>query len=189
MMKRMIRQAALVAAVTLGAAFVGVTHAETPIQITSEGGASISTETNTLTYMENVVFFHADQNLKVTCDRLEIVQAKAPAADEAKEEGETEEGAEGGEEREAQIETAIAIGNVVITKVDADGNEKIGKCERAVFDAKTNNVTMSGSPSLLDRKNLISAAKPSTVFILKESGEHQFKGPIKTRFVGNDDAN
>jgi len=181
-MKRMIRQTALVAAVTLGAVFVGLAHAETPIQITSEGGASISTETNTLIYMENVVFFHADQKLKVTCDRLEIVQAKDTAGDDA-------EGAEGDDEREAQIETAVAVGNVVITKLDADGNEKIGKCERAVFDAKTNNVTMSGSPSLLDRKNLISAAKPGTVFILKESGEHQFKGPIKTRFVGNDEAN
>lgn len=143
--------------------------------VDSQNGLQFDSDRNVVTYLEDVVFKHPGQGLTVTCDKLEVV--RNPDAGKIGPDGEPE----------SDLKTAIAIGNVVIVKIDAEGKEKIGKSGRAVFDAVTNDVVMTKMPSLLENNNLIKATSPETVFILKESGKHDLKGPVTTQFASEDD--
>lgn len=143
--------------------------------VDSQNGLQFDSDRNVVTYLKNVVFKHPEQGLTVTCDKLEVV--RNPNAGKIGPDGEPE----------SDLKTAIAIGNVEIIKIDVEGKKKIGKSGRAVFDAVTNDVVMTKMPSLLENNNLIKATSPETVFILKESGKHDLKGPVTTQFASTDD--
>lgn len=143
--------------------------------VDSQNGLQFDSDRNVVTYLEKVVFKHPGQGLTVTCNKLEVV--RNPNAGKIAANGEPE----------SDLKMAIAIGNVVITKIDETGKKKIGKCGRAVFDAVTNDVVMTEMPSLLENNNLIKATSPKTIFILKESGKHDLKGPVTTKFASADD--
>ncbi len=143
--------------------------------VESQNGLQFDSDRNVVTYFEKVVFRHPGQGLTVTCDKLEV--ERNPNAGKIAANGEPE----------SDLKSAIAIGNVVIVKIDESGKKKIGKSGRAVFDAVTNDVVMTEMPSLLEKNNLIKATSPETIFILKESGKHVLKGPQTTDIVQADD--
>ncbi len=81
------------------------------------------------------------------------------------------------------LERAIAEGNVVIIqdKVDADGKTTRyeGRGQRVVYETATDEVTLSGSPSVREGINLHIATDPSTVMKITTS-EMITSGPSKT---------
>ena len=143
--------------------------------VDSQNGLQFDSDRNVVTYFEKVVFRHPGQGLTVTCDKLEVV--RNPNAGKIAANGEPE----------SDLKTAIAIGNVVIVKIDETGKKKIGRSGRAVFDAVTNDVVMTNMPTLLENNNLIKATSSETIFILKENGKHDLKGPVSTKFASADD--
>ena len=143
--------------------------------VDSQNGLQFDSDRNVVTYLKNVVFKHPGQNLTVTCDKLEVI--RNPNAGKI--------GADG--EPEGDLKTAIAIGNVVIVKINEEGKKSTGRSGRAEFDAVTNDVVMTQLPTLLENNNLIKATSPKTVFVLKNNGKHDLQGPVNTIFVSEDD--
>lgn len=82
------------------------------------------------------------------------------------------------------LEKAIAEGNVEIIqdKTDSDGNVErdIGHAKKAVYDAVTGDITLTGKPDVQQGLNLCIALSEDTVMILNRAGSMKVKGPHKT---------
>ena len=91
----------------------------------------------------------------------------------------SQEGQEGG----GGLERAIAEGDVVIIqdKVDADGKTTRyeGRGQKVVYETATDEVTLSGSPSVREGINIHIATDPSTIMKITSSKMMTF-GPSKT---------
>ena len=81
------------------------------------------------------------------------------------------------------LERAIAEGNVFITqeKVEADGStsENTGKAQKAVYDAITGEITLSGSPEATHGANRVIAEEPDTRLIFTRDGKMRAEGKAK----------
>ena len=84
------------------------------------------------------------------------------------------------DEAQPDIKEAIATGNVVITKKTAEGKTNIGRGQKANFDARNQNILLSGSPqpSLEIGDNLFYA----DTIILQENGQHKLGKNARTLF-------
>jgi lipopolysaccharide export system protein LptA len=82
------------------------------------------------------------------------------------------------------LEKAIAEGSVVITqdKVDSEGKptRNVGRSKRAVYDAASGDVTLTGRPEVQQGINTIVALDESTVMVLNREGRMKVTGPHKT---------
>ena len=144
-----------------------------PIKVTSEGGAEMNQKKDCMVYLKNVKFLHPAQNLEMTCDRLEVYRDPPPPPKPKPTLDAEAAGAVAPEdEPQLEIREAIALGNVEIKKKGADGKVSIGKCQKAVFDGKTQEILLSGSPQpqLAVGSDYIFYADTIT---LKEDGQHK----------------
>ena len=86
------------------------------------------------------------------------------------------------------LEKATAEANpggiVVITqeKLEADGTVSlnIGKSKKAVYDAATGNIVLTGMPTVQQGINVCAATDESTVMILNRDGKMDVQGDAKT---------
>ena len=89
-----------------------------------------------------------------------------------------------GESPSGGLSKAIAEGNVVIVQIKkaADGETKRyeGRGQKVVYDAKTDEVTLSGTPQVREGINVHLATSPSTVITIKRDGKLVTRGPSKT---------
>jgi hypothetical protein len=153
------------------------------ITVTSSGGAEIHQKKNLMIYIKNVHFDHPVQNLVMTCDRLEVYREDPPPAPPKPAlEAEAAQGKSAPDDAQGQpdLKEAIAYGNVVITKKAADGATNIGRGQKAVFNGKTRDVLLSGSPQpqLEVGDNLFFA----DTIILREDGQHRLGNNARTLF-------
>jgi lipopolysaccharide export system protein LptA len=90
------------------------------------------------------------------------------------------------------LERAIAEGNVVITqdKTDEDGNvtHSVGHGRKAVYEAATGDITLTGHPDVAQGINSLEATEDSTIIILNREGRMKAIGPHKSiiRDTGSD---
>lgn len=156
-----------------------------PITITSTGGAEMHPDQNMFVYIENVVFDHPEQMLNMKCDRLEVYREVPPPAPpppplEA-EAGQGEAVKPEPKEEAPEIKKAIATGNVRIEKTAPDGGMRKGTGDRAVFESKTQEIRLYGSPTLMVDNTEFEALRKDCVVILKEDGRHRLQGPFNTK--------
>lgn len=89
------------------------------------------------------------------------------------------------------IEKAIAEGSVIITqdKVEADGRitHSIGHSRRAVYEASTGDITMTGMPRCEQTDNTCVGTTEGTIIILNRAGQMRAIGPHRM-FIRHVDA-
>ncbi len=153
-----------------------------PILIKSTGGAEVFPDKNMFVYIENVRFVHPEQKMLVTCDRLEIYRdpppkpPPRPPLEEEAAKGKVPEKAP----KQPEIRQAIAIGHVYLEKIGDDGENRTGTGEKAIFDSKSHEVRLYGSPTLHIDRMEFKALRKDCVVILKEDGKHRLQGPFNT---------
>lgn len=81
------------------------------------------------------------------------------------------------------LEKAVAEGSVVITRerLDTDGNllRDVGRGKKAVYEAATGNVILSGKPEVDQGINTCVSLDEGTIIILNRNGEMKTIGPTK----------
>ena len=150
-----------------------------------------------------------DPRFSLNCDKLTAV-LKRSLKDSVKEEGDVSGGAKPHPEATKEpakevgkpganakggsgIEKAIAEGNVVISqeKLNDKGESErsIGRAQKAVYDAETGDITLSGWPQVEQKMNTIVALEEGTVILLNRKGALDVQGHSKTvlRNTGGDD--
>lgn len=153
------------------------------ITVTSSGGAEIHQTKNLMVYIDDVKFLHPSQGMEMTCERLEVFRDPPPepkAKPVLEEEAATNTSPEE-PEAQPQLREAIATGNVVIRKKGADGKVSIGKGQKAVFDAKKEVITLSGSPQPELDVGSDYLFYADTI-ILTEDGQHRLGPNARTVF-------
>ena len=158
-----------------------------PIKITSTGGAEVVPEKNLIVWLENVRFEHPEQKILMTCDRLEVYQEPPPPPkpkpaleEEAGKKGSAPGPAAPEPAPEPEIKSAIAYGHVYLEKLSPRGEKRVGRGKKAVFDAKTRDVQLTGLPSLDVDQHMFKALRENCVVVIKEDGNHRLIGPFDT---------
>jgi hypothetical protein len=79
--------------------------------------------------------------------------------------------------------------NIVQDKLQADGTTQrsVGIADKAVYDAVTGDITLTGMPTVQQGINRLEATSPRTVIILNRAGKMEAKGPSKTTIVDKGD--
>lgn len=140
----------------------------------------------------SVQVLHPEFNL--SCDKLTVFFPKAPAKQTAPVQGtkSPQDGAQGGlfkgDKKGGGLEKAVAEATdenwVIISqeKIESDGStsRNMGRGKKAVYDAKTGDITLTGRPSVQQKLNTIEATQESTVIILNREGTMRVKGPSKS---------
>ena len=62
----------------------------------------------------------------------------------------------------------------------ARGEKRVGRGKKAVFDAKTRDVQLTGLPSLDVDQHMFKALRENCVVVIKEDGNHRLIGPFDT---------
>ena len=167
----------------------------TTIVAQSEG--AFDQKTNQAVFKGDVVV--TDPRFSLNCDQLTAVMKRA-AKDGADAKSDAKEaGAAAANKADASkalpgsgpagIETLIAEGRVVIAQEKR--NEKgelersVARAQKAVFDAESGDVTLSGWPQLETAKGAVFAEAESTVIIFNRRGTQRMVGPTKTVIRSN----
>ncbi len=139
-------------------------------EITANQEVKFEQSENKAVFVGNVVV--RDPQFLLRCQRLTAYLRGSDASEESQ----AEEGAGG-------LKRAIAEGDVVIVqdKVDSDGKTTRyeGRGQRVVYETATDEVTLSGSPSVREGINIHVATDPSTVMKIT-ANEMITSGPSKT---------
>ncbi|MBS0659276.1 MAG: hypothetical protein JSR82_13625 [Verrucomicrobia bacterium] len=148
------------------------TPVETEIQ--SEGEATFDAEAHTASFTGGVTV--TDTRFKMKSEKLTVFLTK-PAKDAPKSETKPE-GLGGG------VERAVAEGGVTIEQApkpgQPDGQQVTGRAAKAVFEPKTGQVTLSGSPVVRRGVNEHIGTSPNTVMIIGRDGSLRTSGPSRT---------
>jgi len=157
-------------------------NAQQPMRVRSTGGLLVVAEENKMIYNENVRMDYPSQQLIMECDRLEVIREEPKAKVVEGEGGGSAVDAAGGAQQGVgnQIKWAIATGNVIIQKMDEEGNRSIGQGERAVFDVESGEMVLSGEPLLKVGNEIFQGSGPESRIILRSDGGHRTEGPIIT---------
>lgn len=140
------------------------TPAPTKTEITATEGATADLKNRTASFSGDVRVI--DPRFQLKTRNLSVVFSKDPAG----------------------LERAIASGGVLIiqTSTGAGGKKSdpaIGKAERAVYEASTGDIELSGYPSLEQGQNRHVATSASTRMILNREGNLRTIGPSKTEII------
>ena len=164
-------------------------------EITSTLGLKFDQKGSQATFTGDVVV--TDSRFSLNCDKLTAVLRRS-LKDALKEEGEGAAPLKPGREvsREAAkpganpkpsaggIEKAIAEGHVVIAqeKINDKGESErsVGRAHKAVYDADSGDITLSGWPQLEQKTNTIVALEEGTVIVLNRKGALDVQGQSKT---------
>jgi lipopolysaccharide export system protein LptA len=176
-------------------------RAKGPTEITARE-AHFDNRTNEAVFTNEVLV--KDPEFNISCDRLTAILKKGDPKPAAKAAGpatpgtpEAPDADDKKQEKDAngKLDRAIAEGNVVITqdKVDADGKTThyLAKGRKAVYDATTGNVTLTGWPSVMQSlgsstgKQIISREE-SCVIVMNRVGKIDVKG-YHTTTLTNDE--
>lgn len=174
-----------------------------PTEITSNA-ATFDNRVHTAVFIGEVIVIDPEFNVK--CDKLTAYlkhadkgnpeSAAAPVGKPApKPPGDTPRSgaAPGADSKGGGLEKATAEmdgdGRVVITqdKVEADGaiTHSIGTARKALYDAKTGDITLTGSPAVQQGFNTQMATREDTIMILNRVGLMRAIGPSKTVITGS----
>jgi lipopolysaccharide export system protein LptA len=164
-------------------------------EITSEKG-SWDNKTSQAVFVDKVFVKNPDFN--VSCDKLTAtIKAQAKKEDDSGAaklnpprlttgQNGTQVDASGtsAADKTGGLERAVAEGHVVITRerLDSDGNvaRDIGRGTKAVYDAATGDVTLTGKPEVSQGINTCVALDEKTVIIMNRNGKMTTIGPTKT---------
>ena len=139
-------------------------------EITSSQEVTFEQSENKAVFVGNVIV--RDPQFTLSCQKLTAYLRGGEVA------GESQAG-----DGTSGLERAVAEGNVVIIqdKVGADGKTTRyeGRGQKVVYEAASDQVTLSGSPSVREGINLHVATDPSTVMKITAS-EMMTSGPSKT---------
>ena len=165
-----------------------------PTEITATEGSTFDNKTHKAVFYGKVVV--KDPEFNVTCDTLTAFMKQDKAAEkpgdkpvepgviktpkaEEKPEKETKSGG-----LEKAIAEMTGEGRVFITqeKVEADGtvSRNIGRGRKAVYEAGTGDITLTGMPSIQQGYNTCIGLEESTVMVLNREGRMRVNGPHKT---------
>lgn len=129
-----------------------------------------------------------DPRFSLACEKLTIFFRDAKGVATALEGKDAKEGRNTQEPRESSadgaLEKAVAEGDVVIFQEKANGNgdmeRSVGRAQKAVFDANTGNITLSGWPQVEQKQNTIVALDEATVILLNRKGTLEVLGHSKS---------
>lgn len=129
-------------------------------EITAKNEATFNNETNTATFVGNVVV--KDAQFTLFCDNLVVTLNK----------------------NRKGMERAEAIGHVVIVQENTDEKGKvvkaIGRSGKAIYNPLTGEVTLLSWPSIQHGVNNQVATEEGTIMILNRNGRSQTTGGSKT---------
>lgn len=127
-----------------------------------------------------------DPRFSLNCDKLVAFLKRPPEGGKAKVEAPAEKKKPAGEGQNpgGGVEKAVAEGDVVIVqdKVNDRGEieRSIGRAARAVYEAATGDITLSGWPQVEQRMNTVVATDERTVIILNNKGTLEVLGHSKS---------
>lgn len=131
-------------------------------EITATEGATADLKNRTATFSGDVRVI--DPRFQMKTRSLSVLFSKEPAG----------------------LERAIASGGVVIIQMQTDGKKSdpaVGKAERAVYEASTGDIELSGYPTLEQGLNRHVATSAGTRMILNREGNLRTIGPSKTEII------
>ena len=174
------------------------------VVITAKGGALFNDADKLVVFEEEVHVDHPD--FIIDCGLLELWLEEGALEEGKKKEAEKGKkvevkpaavapvaGAAGNvagaakKDEKSAIRKAIASkGTVTIQKRRADGKLDVGRSRRLLFDGKTKDITLSGSPQVQTGNKQIIATAEHTVIYLKGNGKNpEVVGPHKTVILSN----
>jgi lipopolysaccharide export system protein LptA len=90
----------------------------------------------------------------------------------------------GGRAGAGALEKAVAEGDVIIfqekTNERGEIERSVGRAQKAVYDTKTGNITLSGWPQVEQKQNTIVAMEEGTVILLNQKGTLEVLGHSKS---------
>jgi lipopolysaccharide export system protein LptA len=163
-----------------------------------KGSTEITSEAVSFDNKEHLAVFKGkvvvnDPEFRVACDKLTAFlkgkesDSEKPAADSAKAVGDKGEGRRG-KESGGGLKQAVAeaIGSnrvrIIQEKKEADGKvtKNTGEGRKAVYDAETGNITLTGMPWVQTGVNMCIALEEETVMVLNRAGKMEVRGANKT---------
>lgn len=142
-------------------------------EITASEAVTFESEESMAVFTGDVVV--RDPQFTLTAQRLTAYLSQGSNAGS---DSEKDEGSSGG------LSKAIAEGNVVIVQIkkSEDGKTKRyeGRGQKVVYDARADEVVLSGTPQVREGINIHMATSPSTVITIKTDGKLVTRGPSKT---------
>lgn len=129
-----------------------------------------------------------DPRFSLACEKLTVFfRDKTGIAKviEGKDSKEGKTGREGGEApSDGALEKVVAEGDVVIfqekTNDRGEMERSVGRAEKAVYDANTGNITLTGWPQVEQKQNTIVAMEEGTVILLNRKGTLEVLGHSKS---------
>lgn len=155
-----------------------------PTEITATKEASFNAKQRTAVFLGNVQI--DDPEFKLNAEKLTVYMKKqTPSSDPKAKAGANpvmEKTGGGG------LEKAVAEGNVVIEKMQPDGNggqpvRYTGKAARVEYNAATGDAILSGWPRVQQGINMHVATEQSTVMYLNREGRMRTEGGSRTTIV------
>ncbi len=172
-----------------------------PMQIQAEGGMRLEQAKGYGRFFGGVILISPMDGVVMNAKELEVYfEAAQEKATGDKPKGGSELPVKAGEkarEKEADVKRekgasdglrqVIATGEVAIVqeRKRADGvmERSVAKAQRAVYEAATGNVTLTGWPQVKNGENVVSALTEETVIVMNEKGVLDVQGKAKGAFV------
>lgn len=164
-----------------------------PMQIQAEGGMRLEQSKGYGRFFGGVILISPMDGVVMNAKELEVYFEAAPergAGEKEKKEGEVrpkEADAKQVKGASDGLRQVVATGEVAIVqeKKRADGvmERSVAKAHRAVYEAATGNVTLTGWPQVKNGENVVSALSEDTVIVMNEKGVLDVQGKAKGAFV------
>lgn len=172
-----------------------------PMQIQAEGGMRLEQEKGYGRFFGGVILVSPQDGVMMNAKELEVFfEASSGGADRAVPAKAGKEavgaGSREGDRREKGagdgLRRVVATGEVAIVqeKKRDDGKleRSVAKARRAVYEAATGNVTLTGWPQVKNGENVVSALSEDTVIVMNEKGVLDVQGRVKGSFVRDESA-
>lgn len=164
-----------------------------PMQIQAEGGMRLEQAKGYGRFFGGVILISPMDGVVMNAKELEVYFEATPekgGGNQAKGSGEEKpKGVEVKQEKGAAdgLRQVIATGEVAIVqerkRPDGVLERSVAKARRAVYEASTGNVTLTGWPQVKNGDNVVSALTEETVIVMNEKGVLDVQGKAKGSFV------
>lgn len=175
-----------------------------PMQIQAEGGMRLEQAKGYGRFFGGVILISPMDGVVMNAKELEVYfeatsegggggkaqGGEAGAKGESKQSADAKRaGAESGQKKGGTdgLRQVVATGEVAIVRErkrpDGVIERSVAKAQRAVYEAATGNVTLTGWPQVKNGENVVSALSEETVIVMNEKGVLDVQGKAKGSFV------
>ncbi|MEY5014808.1 MAG: hypothetical protein RIS92_1166 [Verrucomicrobiota bacterium] len=164
-----------------------------PMQIQAEGGMRLEQAKGYGRFFGGVILISPMDGVVMNAKELEVYFEAAPeqgAGEKEKKGGDVRAKAPDSKQEKVAadgLRQVVATGEVAIVqeRKRADGvlERSVAKAHRAVYEASSGNVTLTGWPQVKNGENVVSALSEDTVIVMNEKGVLDVQGKAKGAFV------